>query len=124
MNPKNAWLWAGTNWEKDINKNLVDVLSGVVLQSDDPEQLCMQWEKALGIKRTTDELKIQLVESTIADTYDANNIGFVPDITGTIPCYERNKNLIITVKSKHPSPATIVSYQWEGKYTNRSYTRV
>ena len=65
MNPKKAWLWAGTNWEKDINKNLVDVLSGVVLQSDDPEQLCMQWEKALGLKRTTDELKIQLVESTI-----------------------------------------------------------
>ncbi|MDC3150317.1 hypothetical protein OA959_00235 [SAR86 cluster bacterium] len=65
MNPKNAWLWAGTNWEKDINKNLVDVLSGVVLQSDDPEKLCMQWEKALGKKRATDELKIQLVGSTI-----------------------------------------------------------
>ena len=65
MNPKNAWLWAGTNWEKDINKNLVDVLSGVVMQSDDPEQLCMQWEKALGMKKAADELKIQLVESTI-----------------------------------------------------------
>ena len=35
------------------------------MQSDDPEQLCMQWEKALGIKRATDELKIQLVGSTI-----------------------------------------------------------
>ena len=65
MNPKNAWLWAGTNWEKDINKNLVDVLSGVVMQSEDPEQLCMQWEKALGIKRAQNELKIQLAESTI-----------------------------------------------------------
>ena len=65
MNPKNAWLWAGTNWEKDINKNLVDVLSGVVMQSDNPEQLCMQWEKALGKKRASDELKIQLTESTI-----------------------------------------------------------
>ena len=39
-------------------------------------------------------------------------------------CYERNNNLVITVKSKHPSPATIVSYQWEGKYTNNNYTRV
>ena len=35
------------------------------MQSDDPEQLCAQWEKALGIKRATDELKIQLEESTI-----------------------------------------------------------
>ena len=66
----------------------------------------------------------QEVESTIADVYNANNIGFVPDIQGVVPCYERNKNLIITVKSKHPSPATIVSYQWEGKYTNQNYTRV
>ncbi len=66
----------------------------------------------------------QEVESTIADAYAANNIGFVPDLQGIVPCYERNKNLVITVKSKHPSPATIVSYQWEGKYTNNNYTRV
>jgi hypothetical protein len=76
------------------------------------------------VNRSGKPLFNQVVESTIADDYNANNIGFVPDITGTIPCYERNKNLIITVKSKHPSPATIVSYQWEGKYTNRNYTRV
>ena len=76
------------------------------------------------VNRSGKPLFNQVVESTITDDYNANNIGFVPDITGTIPCYERNKNLIITVKSKHPSPATIVSYQWEGKYTNRSYTRV
>tara|TARA_A100001011_G_scaffold390354_1_gene473660 strand:- start:8605 stop:11523 length:2919 start_codon:yes stop_codon:yes gene_type:complete len=76
------------------------------------------------VNRSGKPLFNQVVESTVADVYDANNISFVPDITGTIPCYERNKNLIITVKSKHPSPATIVSYQWEGKYTNRNYTRV
>ena len=69
-------------------------------------------------------LFIQEVESTIADAYTANNVGFVPDLQGVVPCYERNKNLVITVKSKHPSPATIVSYQWEGKYTNNNYTRV
>jgi hypothetical protein len=66
----------------------------------------------------------QKVESTPADAYNANSVGFVPDVTGVVPCYERNKNLIITVKSKHPSPATIISYQWEGKYTNKNYTRV
>ena len=69
-------------------------------------------------------LFIQEVESTIADAYTANNVGFVPDLQGVVPCYERNNNLVITVKSKHPSPATIVSYQWEGKYTNNNYTRV
>ena len=76
------------------------------------------------VNRIGKPLFTQEVESTPADVYDANNIGFVPDVTGVVPCYERNKNLIITVKSKHPSPATIVSYQWEGKYTNQNYTRV
>ena len=76
------------------------------------------------VNRIGKPLFTQEVESTPADAYNANNIGFVPDVTGVVPCYERNKNLIITVKSKHPSPATIVSYQWEGKYTNQNYTRV
>jgi hypothetical protein len=76
------------------------------------------------VNRIGKPLFTQEVESTPADAYNANNVGFVPDVTGVVPCYERNKNLIITVKSKHPSPATIVSYQWEGKYTNKNYTRV
>ena len=76
------------------------------------------------VNRIGKPLFTQEIESTPADAYNANNIGFVPDVTGVVPCYERNKNLIITVKSKHPSPATIVSYQWEGKYTNKNYTRV
>ena len=76
------------------------------------------------VNRIGKPLFTQQVESTPADAYNANNVGFVPDVTGVVPCYERNKNLIITVKSKHPSPATIVSYQWEGKYTNKNYTRV
>ena len=76
------------------------------------------------VNRIGKPLFTQEVESTPADAYNANAVGFVPDVTGVVPCYERNKNLIITVKSKHPSPATIVSYQWEGKYTNKNYTRV
>ena len=47
------------------------------MQSDDPEQLCAQWEKALGIKRATDELKIQLEESTInfVESIDGRGVG-------------------------------------------------
>ena len=76
------------------------------------------------VNRIGKPLFTQQIESTPADAYNANNVGFVPDVTGVVPCYERNKNLIITVKSKHPSPATIVSYQWEGKFTNNNYKRV
>ena len=64
------------------------------------------------------------VEATPADAYNANYVALLPDIQGVVPCYERNNQLLLIVKSKHPSPATIISYQWEGKYTNKNYQRV
>lgn len=67
MIPDEAWLWAGTSWKKDINKSLVNCLSGVILQSTDPEILCSKWEKALGKERAIgDELTIPLKESNIS----------------------------------------------------------
>ncbi|MFL2742912.1 MAG: hypothetical protein CBD82_00850 [Gammaproteobacteria bacterium TMED222] len=74
MNPKAAWLWAGTDWEKDINKTLVDVISGVVLQSDNPELLCSKWEKALGKKR--------VAENNLSILLNESKISFVPDEDG------------------------------------------
>ena len=59
-----------------------------------------------------------------ADQQTANTPTFLAEDVETIPTYERNKNLKITVSSKHPSPATLLSYQWEGQYTNKSYKRV
>ena len=44
--------------------------------------------------------------------------------TLTIPVYEKNKNVTITIKSKHPSPSTLHSMNWEGDYTNKYYQRV
>jgi hypothetical protein len=67
MIPESAWLWAGTNWRGDINKSLVDNLTGVVLKSQNPEKLCANWEVALGKKRTrsVDEFSIELEKSNI-----------------------------------------------------------
>jgi hypothetical protein len=59
-----------------------------------------------------------------ADQQTSNTPTFLAEDVETIPTYERNKNLKITVSSKHPSPATLLSYQWEGQYTNKSYKRV
>jgi len=76
MNPQSAWLWAGTNWEKDINKTLVDVISGVTLQSKDPELLCTKWENALGKKRLLkNELSISLKDSEINFVEDEDGRG-------------------------------------------------
>lgn len=59
-----------------------------------------------------------------ANLLAANSSTFLSQDFETIPTYERNKNLKITVSSEHPSPATLLSYQWEGDYNNRSYKRV
>ena len=63
-------------------------------------------------------------ESSILDGYDANR---APNLDGsfrTIPVYERNTNVSVTISSTHPSPANIESMSWEGEYTNRFYKRI
>ncbi len=57
-------VWHGNRNEDEINARTIHLhpkqVGGAILS-----QLCMQWEKALGIKRAQNELKIQLAESTI-----------------------------------------------------------
>jgi|TARA_R100000482_G_scaffold62609_1_gene23047 hypothetical protein len=65
-----------------------------------------------------------LKELAIASNVAANRVPVVDEVQQTIPCYERNTNLTINIKSSHPSPATIFSYAWEGDYSNRFYRRV
>ena len=52
MMPSSSWLWAGTEWEKDINKSLVSHLSGVNICTPNPDNLISNWEKALGKKKS------------------------------------------------------------------------
>ena len=59
-----------------------------------------------------------------ANLSTANNPNFLQGSFESVPCYERNKTLTVNVSSKHPSPATIYSYNWEGDYNNKNYRRV
>ena len=63
-------------------------------------------------------------EAPISDQYLLSNVAIDDEITKTIPTYERNKNLSITLKSTHPTPATLYSMAWEGDFTNKFYQRV
>jgi len=63
-------------------------------------------------------------ESSILDAYQANRLPYVGDSSRTIPVYERNENLNVTLTSTHPSPATLQSMSWEGDYNNRFYKRI
>ncbi len=66
----------------------------------------------------------EIWESPVSDQYLLSNAAIEDEVTKTIPTYERNKNLSITLKSTHPSPATLYSMAWEGDYTNKFYSRV
>ena len=67
----------------------------------------------------------ELFEIIPADQYIANTTGIVnDDILRTVPIYDRNINASLTIKSTHPSPATVHNVTWEGILNNNFYTRV
>ena len=63
-------------------------------------------------------------ELTLAGVVSASRLPIVNEVIETVPCYERNTNLTVNVKSEHPAPATLYSLAWEGDFTNRFYRRV
>ena len=67
----------------------------------------------------------ELFEVTPANQVNANSTGIFDDnVLRTVPIYDRNINATLTIKSKHPSPATIHNLTWEGILNNKFYTRV
>ena len=83
----------------------------------------------LGVYSTTIEREgkpdfTETKELGLAGVVGANRLPIVPEVIETVPCYERNINLKVNVKSEHPAPATLYSLAWEGDFTNRFYRRV
>ena len=76
------------------------------------------------IERTGKPDYSEIWEPSLANAYLANQVVFEEEITRTIPIYDRNSNTSITIKSSHPSPATLYSMTWEGDYSKRFYTSV
>ena len=66
----------------------------------------------------------EVYESTILDEYDVSDAPYLDEYIQSVPVYERNKNVDITLKSTHPSPATLRSMSWEGDFSPKYYQRV
>ena len=62
-------------------------------------------------------------ESGISDDYDPDEAPYLKEITRTVPIFDRNINVDLTLKSTHPSPATLHSMSWEGDYSPMYYKR-
>jgi hypothetical protein len=67
---------------------------------------------------------VQLYECREQDGYKANSVAFAQNKDQTIPVYERNTNVSLTLTSSHPSPCTLISMNWEGDYNPRYYKSV
>jgi hypothetical protein len=66
----------------------------------------------------------EVYESTILDEYDASDAPYLEEYIQAIPVYEKNSNVDVSLKSTHPSPATLRSMSWEGDYSPKYYNRV
>ena len=66
----------------------------------------------------------EVYESALLDEYDTSDAPYLAEYIKTVPIYERNTNVGITLKSSHPAPATLRGLSWEGDFTPRFYKRV
>jgi len=66
----------------------------------------------------------EVYESTELDEYETSDAPYLEEFIKTIPVYEKNTNVEITLKSSHPAPATLRSLSWEGDYSPKYYRRV
>ena len=66
----------------------------------------------------------EVYESTELDEYDASDAPYLEEFIKTVPVYERNTNVDVTLRSSHPAPATLRALSWEGDYSPKFYKRV
>ena len=65
----------------------------------------------------------EVYESSLLDEYEASDAPYLDEFIKTIPVYEKNHNVDITLKSSHPAPATLRAMAWEGDYSPLFYKR-
>ena len=66
----------------------------------------------------------EIYESTELDEYDVSDAPYLEEFIKTVPVYEKNTNVDITLKSSHPAPSTLRAVSWEGDYSPKYYRRV
>ena len=77
------------------------------------------------LNRTGRDPYTELFEVSNANQYVANTASILEDNNlRSVPIYDRNTNVALSVKSTHPAPANILYMTWEGVYNNNFYTRV
>jgi hypothetical protein len=50
MDPPESWKWAGADWEKHVNTDVVTALSGVTVAVPDPDATARKWADIFGVE--------------------------------------------------------------------------
>jgi hypothetical protein len=66
----------------------------------------------------------QTIEAVQPNVYDLNNVNLSAEAIHNISIYQRNENLSIKVIGDSPMPVSLLSLNWEGRYTNGFYRRM
>jgi hypothetical protein len=64
------------------------------------------------------------VSRTLPNQYLLNSVNLTTESLHVVPVYQRNKNLTVEIVGDTPMPVSILSIDWEGRYTKRFYQRV
>ena len=62
--------------------------------------------------------------SSTYDRYLADDVLVEDEYQGVVPIYEKNINFVLSIFSKSPLPATLISLTWEGDYSPKYYKNV
>ena len=103
-------------------KSIADVNSSLIIH-----RLKLHFGK-IGLYETTLERLgkddyTEIYESSLLDEYEVSDAPYLEEYIKTIPVYEKNKNVDVTLKSSHPAPATLRALAWEGDFSPMFYRR-
>jgi len=65
-----------------------------------------------------------VISRTFPNQYPLNSVNLAAESLHVVPVYQRNKNLTVEIVGDTPMPVSILSIDWEGRYTKRFYQRV
>ena len=75
MDPPESWKWAGDNWSEEVDTTLVESISGVQVQSSDPNEMKRKWQSVLSVNTEIAKSIINLDNTIIEFTEDVDGRG-------------------------------------------------
>jgi len=64
-----------------------------------------------------------VIEAPQPYNYELNNVTLTAEAIHTVPIYQRNNNLSVSIIGDTPFPVSILGIDWEGRYNDKFYQR-